>query len=469
MLKIKNSTSAIAIRMLKKCQSLCDIKTVKSKILNNKLKTTAFATAIMLIASVTVFSANFRVGYTVKVENVVVGTVATKGEYYEILDEVKEEVKNISEIEFEPASHEEEFSVGIVSVDSFSEKEEIAENVKAISEGMVKANTITADGVFVVALASYDDAVKLTDIYLESFKTSNENIAVSYGAEVAVSESHVPEDAVLTYEEAEAEMFSGKYVFYTVAQSDTLESIAKDYNITPEEILAVNEIEKISQGQELKIYTGEPVIPIKTVEYINGNVSVPFEIIQKEDNTVYQGQTRVKSLGTEGKKYLHAYITRVNGIITEENIIESVMMTEPVAQVELVGTKELPSSVGTGKFIMPTSGTLTSSYGRRWGKNHQGIDLGAKTGTPIYATDNGVVASAEYQKNGYGNIVKIDHQNGFVSYYAHCSTLNVNAGDVVAKGDLIATVGSTGRSTGPHLHFEIRKNDIPQNPYNYVK
>lgn len=467
MLKIKNSTSVTLKKMLKRCQDICDIKLIKQKISDNKLKSTALALAVIFLTAITVFAANYRVGYTVKVENVVLGTVATKGEYYEILDEVKTEVSNISELEFEPV--EEEFSVGIVSVDSFSEKEEIAENVKAISEGMVPAHTITADGDFVVALNDFNDAVKLKDTYLENFKEENENITVSYGADVNIAESHVPEDAVLTYEEAEAELLAGKYIIYTVAENDTPEQIAENYDTTVEEIMNANEIEEILLGQNLKIYTGEPAIPIKTVEYINGNVDVPFEVIQKEDSTVYRGQTRIETYGVNGEKYLHAYVTRINGYITEENVIESVIFTEPVAQVELVGTKDLPSSTGTGKFIMPTSGSLTSAFGRRWGRSHTGIDVAAKSGTPIYASDNGIVIESEYRSNGYGNIVKIDHQNGYVSYYAHCSKLYANVGDVVAKGDLIAAVGNTGRSTGPHLHFEIRHNDVPQNPYNFIK
>ena len=225
------------------------------------------------------FAANYRIGYTVKVENIVIGTVATKGEYYEILDEVKTEVESTTEIVFPET--EESFSVELVAIDNFSKKEEIAENVKALAE-----------------------------------------------AETAVAAS----------------------------------------------------------------------------------------------------------------------------IHTEEVVIE-----------------EVPEDGGTGEFIMPTSGNLSSPFGKRWGKNHNGIDLAAAKGTPIYASDTGVVIVSEYQNNGYGNIVKIDHQNGFVTFYAHCSKLHVKSGDIVKSGDLIAEVGSTGRSTGNHLHFEIRENDIPKNPFNYLK
>lgn len=468
MFKFKNSASSKAIAMLKKCQGFCDIEVLKEKVSNNKKTVISAAMVVIIVLVFTLFAANYRVGYKVKVEDVVLGTVATKGEYYEVLDEVKTEVNNISEIEFEPVL-EEEFSVEIVSVDSFTQKEELAENVKALSEGMVEAYTITADGQFVVALNSEEEANRLKDEYLDTFKSEDEDITVSYGAEVKVDLGHVPQDTVRSLKEAQEIFAAGEIKTYTVAENDTLESIADVYDVLEGDILKDNEIEEITTGMTLKIYTGQPIIPIKTIEYINGEIDIPYTVEKREDATIYEGQTRVYKEGVNGKKYLHAYITKINGIITQENVIESQVLKEPVAQVELVGTKEPPSSSGSGKFIMPTSGRLTSTYGRRWGRSHDGIDVAATTGTPIYAADNGIIVESEYQKNGYGNIIKIDHQNGFISYYAHCSKLYANVGDVVAKGDLIATVGSTGRSTGPHLHFEIRYNDVPQNPYNYVK
>lgn len=468
MLKLKNSASHYTQMMLKKCQDFYGIKKVKSKILNNKKKTIAIATIAAIAAVISVTAANYRVGYTVKVENTVLGTVATKGEYYEVLDEVTTEVQNISEIEFAPITSE-EFNMEIVPLDAFTEKEELAENLKAISEGMKESYVLSKNGEFVIALEDEESANELKETYLEHFKSQDESVLVSYAEEVTVELSHVPEDTICTYDEALDTMLKGKFVAYEVSEGDTLESLAENYNTLPEKILTDNKIEKITAGETIKIYTGEPLIPIKTVEYINGNVEIPFEIVQKEDASIYEGQKRIETKGVVGTKYLHAYITKVNGIISEENIIESTVIKEPVTQVELIGTKEPPKSSGTGSFIMPTSGRLTSPFGKRWGRSHQGIDVAAQTGTPIYASDNGIVVESQYRSNGYGNIIKIDHQNGFVTYYAHCSSLYANEGDIVAKGDLIATVGSTGRSTGPHLHFEIRQNDVPQNPYNYIK
>jgi Peptidase family M23/Trypsin-like peptidase domain len=121
------------------------------------------------------------------------------------------------------------------------------------------------------------------------------------------------------------------------------------------------------------------------------------------------------------------------------------------------------------KFIWPTVGTLTSRFGRRWGKKHNGIDIVNSIGTPIYAAADGVVQSAEWNSGGYGNLVIIRHVNGILTYYAHNSRLSVEVGKYVSQGEIIALMGSTGSSITPHLHFEIRppypNPDIDSVPY----
>ncbi len=118
-------------------------------------------------------------------------------------------------------------------------------------------------------------------------------------------------------------------------------------------------------------------------------------------------------------------------------------------------------------FMEPAVGVLTSPYGERWGRTHEGIDIGNSQGSEILATESGVVRYAGWV-DGYGNYIKLEHKNGFSSAYGHCDTLLVSDGDTVKKGDKIATMGNTGNSTGPHLHFEILYDEEPQNPLNYV-
>jgi murein DD-endopeptidase MepM/ murein hydrolase activator NlpD len=123
-----------------------------------------------------------------------------------------------------------------------------------------------------------------------------------------------------------------------------------------------------------------------------------------------------------------------------------------------------PSAAG---LIWPVQGVLTSPYGMRWGRMHEGIDIGASTGTLIYAAAGGTVVYAGWE-GGYGNLTVIDHGNGLATAYGHQSRLAVSNGQTVSRGQVIGYVGSTGHSTGPHLHFEVRVNGAPTDPLAYL-
>jgi len=123
-----------------------------------------------------------------------------------------------------------------------------------------------------------------------------------------------------------------------------------------------------------------------------------------------------------------------------------------------------PSAAG---LIWPVQGVLTSPYGMRWGRMHEGIDIGASSGTPIYAAAGGTVIYAGWE-GGYGNLTVIDHGNGLATAYGHQSQIAVSSGQTVSRGQLIGYIGSTGHSTGPHLHFEVRVNGTPVNPLSYL-
>ena len=125
-----------------------------------------------------------------------------------------------------------------------------------------------------------------------------------------------------------------------------------------------------------------------------------------------------------------------------------------------------PPSSSSG-LIWPVNGPVTSGFGMRWGRMHQGIDISATTGTPIRAAKAGVVITAGTM-GGYGNVVIISHGGGFSTLYAHQSRLGSTQGQQVAQGQIIGYVGSTGHSTGPHLHFETRVNGAAQNPMRYL-
>jgi murein DD-endopeptidase MepM/ murein hydrolase activator NlpD len=122
---------------------------------------------------------------------------------------------------------------------------------------------------------------------------------------------------------------------------------------------------------------------------------------------------------------------------------------------------------GNGTFVWPVNGPVTSPFGMRWGRMHEGIDIAAASGTPIHAAGSGTVIYAGWME-GYGNLVVIDHGGGLATAYAHQSAIASSVGQHVAQGDVIGYVGSTGHSFGPHLHFEVRVNGAPVDPLGYL-
>ncbi len=132
---------------------------------------------------------------------------------------------------------------------------------------------------------------------------------------------------------------------------------------------------------------------------------------------------------------------------------QAISETEAAARLELLAASRAERDAVV-EYFLPVSGRLTSCFCMRWGTMHQGVDIAAPTGTPIVAPDAGVVLEAG-PASGFGNVIYLQHENGDVTVYGHMSTVLVEAGQIVQGGETIAEVGSTGYSTGPHLHFEV--------------
>lgn len=160
---------------------------------------------------------------------------------------------------------------------------------------------------------------------------------------------------------------------------------------------------------------------------------------------------------------------------TREEYLEEVAALEAESAELAAAIRSAQASVGsTGSgavsaagLIWPVNGTVVSGYGWRWGRMHEGIDISASTGTPIWATAAGNVIYAGWL-GGYGNLVVLDHGNGLATAYAHASSIVVSVGQSVGQGETVSLVGSTGNSSGPHLHFEVRVNGAAVDPLLYL-
>lgn len=211
------------------------------------------------------------------------------------------------------------------------------------------------------------------------------------------------------------------------------------------------------------------VLTVATVEDITVDTVVPFDTEYINDEEILSGDTYLEREGQNGMSRIRREVVYLNGEAQSSTILENDIITAPVSAIVHMGTGE---RLSTGTYIWPTEGTLTSYYGYRriavGSSYHKGIDVAAWTGTDIYAADGGtVIFSGEY--GGYGYVIQIEHDNGDITYYAHCSKLLKKCGDIVKQGELIAYMGSTGVSTGSHLHFEIRINgEEPVDPLEYL-
>ena len=161
-------------------------------------------------------------------------------------------------------------------------------------------------------------------------------------------------------------------------------------------------------------------------------------------------------------KEVHSVISYVNGQKVGEEILSETVISEPVAQVIGQGTMSIPAAYSTGTFIMPATGMISAFDKPGSHAGGYAVDIAASTGSPVYASDSGVVSMAGWTSGGYGNCILIDHAGGFQTRYAHLNSISVSVGQTVSQGEYIAGIGSTGYSTRPHLHFEIIYNGSQQ-------
>jgi murein DD-endopeptidase MepM/ murein hydrolase activator NlpD len=193
------------------------------------------------------------------------------------------------------------------------------------------------------------------------------------------------------------------------------------------------------------------------VQYDTEVIKDPGKRAGTSDEVIQQGKN--------GAKLVTFEITKINGQMNEEQLVDEKIIVPSVKAVVKKGTKVVLGE-GTGKFSWPVlSASLTSGFGVRWGKMHKGIDLSGNRN--ILASDNGRVESAGY-RNDYGNYIVVDHMNGYKTLYGHLSQILTSVGKTVEKGEKIGIMGSTGDSTGVHLHFEIQRNESPENPLKYL-
>jgi murein DD-endopeptidase MepM/ murein hydrolase activator NlpD len=341
----------------------------------------------------------------------------------EVIKEIKDNAENFK------INSDLSYKKIIVDEKALSDRKTIKENILKILNPKVKAAEMIVDDKSIGVLRSREDIEKVlnqvSQHYLSTCGLENKKVkGIKNKVSYQVKKLHISEVS-------------------------TSEDIAKH-------IISLNE------------NSSKPVLSVEITGQKVENSPVNYSTSITWTESLKQGESKVKAKGVKGLKQLTKEVTLLNGKATGAKVLKEIVLQKPVDEVVLKGSKSIEASTNQVlAMYVPSRGTVSSNFGMRWGRMHKGIDIAAPTGTPISAALDGEVIFAGWS-NGYGNLIKIAHGGNIETAYGHCSSIDVKVNDKVKKGDVIGKVGSTGNSTGPHVHFEVKVNGEVQNPAPYI-
>ncbi|PXV91789.1 murein DD-endopeptidase MepM/ murein hydrolase activator NlpD [Lachnotalea glycerini] len=316
--------------------------------------------------------------------------------------------------------------------------------------------------------AAAGEVLTTDDTSLQDQAKEDGILSIGFEEEVEVVETYVPVESILDLDTAISMVTNDQEQnkIYEVASGDCLSVVAEKNNTTVAKIVEMNEqldADSVIQiGDEIVVTVPEPELSVLVAEQTTYEEEYEVAVEYIENDSWYTTKQEVKQEGSTGYREVTAKITKRNGEETNREVLNEDVITEAVPTIIEIGTQEPPT------FIKPiTGGNFSSGFGKRWGKMHKGIDWSCPIGTAVKASCGGQVVSAGWS-NGYGYCITIKHSDGKQTRYGHLSKILVSAGDNVSQGEKIALSGNTGRSTGPHIHFEIIENGSQVNPLNYL-
>jgi len=317
---------------------------------------------------------------------------------------------------------------------------------------------------------------KYVDENQSKIDTTGEIIENVYVEEdITVKETKIPVDEKIFTDVNELSKYlmygdESNESIYDVKAGDTIESVAFANKVNPEELLLANDTltsrnNLLYPGQQLKIAETSPKISVVEESYVVEDVESGYKTEEKYDSSLVMGDEKVTQEGQNGLDRVSQNVKKINGEIVYVDPQGKQVLKSPVNKVILKGSKYVSGVGSLTNWGWPTDSgwRLSSGYVYRnspvgRGRElHTGLDIsGTGYGSKVYATNNGVVMIAE-RHYSYGNYVVIDHNNGYMTLYAHMSKIAVKKGQTVARGQVIGYVGCTGDCTGPHVHYEVWK------------
>ena len=384
--------------------------------------------------------------YTIKIDDYTV-TLGSKEDVVAVLEGAQSKYDKNKEFQIELVENNNNLGTLSPATSKVEKKENEAQLVSAAKDVATQAKNTTEN---------------------KKNKNTTEVIDIGFKEDIEVVETYTKEEEVSSVEDAISDITKDKEEkeIYEVEFGDCLSTIADKNHMTTKELLAINkgldDKSNIFPGDEIVITVPKPEVSVIVKEEKVYTESYNEEVVYIDNPNAYVGENKVIQKGKSGKRQVTANISYDNGEIVNKEIISEKIITKARVKKVSRGTKVRPT------FIKPISnGIFTSPFGYRWGRMHKGVDWSCPVGTAVKASCAGRVVSAGWM-NGYGYCITIQHGDGKQTRYAHLSKILVSTGDVVEQGSKIALSGNTGRSTGPHLHFEILVNGVQVNPMTYL-
>ncbi|MBR3767386.1 MAG: peptidoglycan DD-metalloendopeptidase family protein [Clostridia bacterium] len=378
------------------------------------------------------------------------------------------------------------YSYALIDINRFTDSSTLCERlIEKSGTSLIPACAVYSDGELLAVLHSENDARAVLNSIL-SEKEAESNYVVSFAENIEYRQVLYPESKVSSKNEFIKKLTSGSktQTEYITKIGDTPDSVASANGMTKDLLLSLNETEAsaevFEEGTKLIIEKPSYLLSFKEVRTEVSAEEIDFDKIEIQSKALYSGSSRVLVQGKKGYDQVTSFVTFIDGKKVSSSEVSRLTITDAVPERVQVGTKPLDEAYSNsmgGIFLWPIVGAygINSDYGYRWGKLHAGLDLGmggaegTSLGKTIIAVAQGTVIVAGVHSS-YGYYVIIDHGNSLQTLYAHClaDSLMVVPGQVVVAGQPIARVGSTGYSTGPHLHFEVRVNGNRVSPRPYL-
>lgn len=439
----------------------------------NKAKLLVALTVILMGATMAAAAVSYVTAYEYSYNGRVLGVVKNQEDVLKILDIVATQLSKEHQTEVEiDRSLDIKFERVYSLNRDIDHSEEVLRRLTYMQDMKVKAYALLVNGKREAIVSTEKEAETVLEAVKDRYLNTTGNSEyekVGFAELVEIEKIDTKLGRIQNREDTLNKILTGAIAskVHIVESGDTFSGIAKKYNISTTILSQSNpgvNQERLSIGQEIVLTQSVPLITVQTVEVATYIEAIPFDTTKEETQSMYKGEESVKVSGIEGERQVVARIIKNNGVEISRSQLQATVIKEPVTKVVRVGIKPLPPLQGTGTFVYPVTGARLTS---RYTKYHQAIDLAISSGTKIRAADGGTVISSGYS-GSYGYVVRINHGGNKVTLYAHCSKLFVKAGDKVYQGQHIANVGNTGRSTGPHVHFELIINGVKKNPLSYL-